>query len=240
MTEYEDPDFRASKYPPNPLEVTYWIDLSEDSSGNVIKTYDPNERKWIPLNKNCNSDQYQHIRELVDNLGLEWSSTEDDVIELPDIASNNYFNEGNTVFDIIKNAGKKLKEEIISAKGSTLSSAKAIMGYDENSAFVEVTSNDGTTGYFASEDGSIYGIRNQMFACNEGDTTFSNLAQTIKGVYYQHNGDGSTATIDAQNEIITKRVLDKEINSLRQELEALENKVTTVEAQIANYQNLQI
>lgn len=40
MIKQENPNFLASVYAPNPMEVTYWIDLSEDANGNVIKTYD--------------------------------------------------------------------------------------------------------------------------------------------------------------------------------------------------------
>ena len=48
MIKQENPNFLASVYAPNPMEVTYWIDLSEDANGNVIKTYDG--KKWIPIN----------------------------------------------------------------------------------------------------------------------------------------------------------------------------------------------
>lgn len=54
MIKQENPNFVASFYAPNPMEVTYWIDLSEDANGNVIKTYDG--KKWIPLN-NQGGDQ---------------------------------------------------------------------------------------------------------------------------------------------------------------------------------------
>lgn len=48
MIKQENSNFLASVYAPNPMEVTYWIDLSEDANGNVIKTYDG--KKWIPIN----------------------------------------------------------------------------------------------------------------------------------------------------------------------------------------------
>lgn len=47
MIKQENPNFLASFYAPNPMEVTYWIDLSEDANGNVIKTYDGKKRKII-------------------------------------------------------------------------------------------------------------------------------------------------------------------------------------------------
>lgn len=36
MIKQENPNFVASFYAPNPMEVTYWIDLSTDANGNVI------------------------------------------------------------------------------------------------------------------------------------------------------------------------------------------------------------
>lgn len=48
MTRQENPNFVASKYAPNPKEVSYWIDLSSDTTGNVIKSFDG--KQWIPTN----------------------------------------------------------------------------------------------------------------------------------------------------------------------------------------------
>lgn len=48
MIKQENPNFLASVYAPNPMEVTYWIDLSTDANGNVIKSYTGND--WLPVN----------------------------------------------------------------------------------------------------------------------------------------------------------------------------------------------
>ena len=55
MIKQDNPNFLASFYAPNPMEVTYWIDLSEDANGNVIKTYDG--KKWIPINNKEDNTQ---------------------------------------------------------------------------------------------------------------------------------------------------------------------------------------
>lgn len=47
MIKQENPNFVASFYAPNPMEVTYWIDLSTDANGNVIKSYTGND--WFRL-----------------------------------------------------------------------------------------------------------------------------------------------------------------------------------------------
>lgn len=55
MIKQENPNFLASFYAPNPMEVTYWIDLSTDTNGAVIKTYTGND--WLPINYFTNTDQ---------------------------------------------------------------------------------------------------------------------------------------------------------------------------------------
>ena len=39
----------ANTIAPNPIEIDYWIDLSEDSNGGIIKYFDGT--KWDYLNK---------------------------------------------------------------------------------------------------------------------------------------------------------------------------------------------
>lgn len=62
MIKQENPNFVASFYAPNPMEVTYWIDLSTDANGNVIKTYDG--KKWIPINNTEDNEQNSQIEHL--------------------------------------------------------------------------------------------------------------------------------------------------------------------------------
>lgn len=91
MVKQENPNFIASKYAPNPKEVSYWIDLATDSTGNVIKSYSPDLKKWIPLNRDANVDQWTHIKEIVQSVGLNYDKiglTEGN--EMPDLSSTNY------------------------------------------------------------------------------------------------------------------------------------------------------
>lgn len=62
MTRQENPNFVASKYAPNPKEVSYWIDLSSDTTGNVIKSFDG--KQWIPTNYKENTDQSERIADV--------------------------------------------------------------------------------------------------------------------------------------------------------------------------------
>lgn len=66
MIKQESPNFLASVYAPNPMEVTYWIDLFSDANGNVIKTYDG--KKWIPINNtedNKQNSQIEHLSNVI-------------------------------------------------------------------------------------------------------------------------------------------------------------------------------
>ena len=69
MIKQENPNFVASFYAPNPMEVTYWIDLSTDANGNVIKSYTSND--WLPVNYFTNTDQSVEIKKLKQEIADE-------------------------------------------------------------------------------------------------------------------------------------------------------------------------
>lgn len=69
MIKQENPNFLASVYAPNPMEVTYWIDLSTDANGNVIKSYTGND--WLPVNYFTNTDQSVEIKKLKQEIADE-------------------------------------------------------------------------------------------------------------------------------------------------------------------------
>ena len=110
MIKQENPNFIASKYAPNPKEVSYWIDLATDSTGNVIKSYSPDLKKWIPLNRDANVDQWTHIKEIVQSVGLNYDKNSD-VISLPNLNSNNYF-KGNSIVDAINKGDAAVKAQV--------------------------------------------------------------------------------------------------------------------------------
>lgn len=110
MIKQENPNFIASKYAPNPKEVSYWIDLATDSTGNVIKSYSPDLKKWTPLNRDANVDQWTHIKEIVQSVGLNYDKNSD-VISLPDNSSNNYF-KGTSIVDAINKGDAAVKAQL--------------------------------------------------------------------------------------------------------------------------------
>ena len=69
MIKQENPNFVASFYAPNPMEVTYWIDLSTDANGNVIKSYTGND--WLPVNYFTNTVQSVEIKKLKQEIADE-------------------------------------------------------------------------------------------------------------------------------------------------------------------------
>lgn len=69
MIKQENPNFLASVYAPNPMEVTYWIDLSTDTNGTVIKSYTGND--WLPINYFTNTDQSVEIKKLKQEIADE-------------------------------------------------------------------------------------------------------------------------------------------------------------------------
>lgn len=94
MIKQENPNFLASVYAPNPMEVTYWIDLSTDANGNVIKRYTGND--WLPVNYFTNTDQSVEIKKLkqeIANTAVANKVTSTDVTqikvvnEIPEVGS---------------------------------------------------------------------------------------------------------------------------------------------------------
>lgn len=82
MIKQENPNFVASFYAPNPMEVTYWIDLSTDANGNVIKSYTGND--WLPVNYFTDTDQSAEIKKLKQEIADKVTSTDVTQIKIVD------------------------------------------------------------------------------------------------------------------------------------------------------------
>lgn len=76
---HENIKFRAQHTQPNPLEVTYWIDLTQDPNGGVIKMYDGN--MWNSISARKDTEVTQAITALqtgkVDKVAGKVLSTND-------------------------------------------------------------------------------------------------------------------------------------------------------------------
>lgn len=56
----------ASNIAPNPMSVKYWADLSEDTNGNVVKTY--NGTNWEYVNSSIINALANRIKKLEDEV----------------------------------------------------------------------------------------------------------------------------------------------------------------------------
>lgn len=75
---------------PNPKEFEYWVDLSADPKGNVIKYY-AGSSKWLPINDDTDNDQSAKIAAL--------ESGKVDKVEGKELSSNDFTDAYKTKLD---------------------------------------------------------------------------------------------------------------------------------------------
>lgn len=119
MIRSEKINIIASKYAPNPLEVSYWIDLMADNTGGSIKVHNGTEWKSI-FNKgggsSTGSDESEHVQEIVKTVGLTYNEGSD-TITLRSLSNNNYFT-GNSIVNAVIAGDAAVKVQIDSLTGS--------------------------------------------------------------------------------------------------------------------------
>lgn len=145
---------------PNPKEFEYWVDLSADPKGNVIKYY-AGGSKWLPLNDATDNDQSARIAAL--ELGKV------DKVEGKELSSNDFTDAYKTKLDGIAAQANKYvlptaTAEIIggvkvganiSYSNGTISLSKAnvtsALGYTPPTADTKVTINNTLTSNSTTE-----------------------------------------------------------------------------------------
>lgn len=145
---------------PNPKEFEYWVDLSADPKGNVIKYY-AGGSKWLPLNDDTDNDQSARIKAL--ELGKV------DKVEGKELSSNDFTDVYKTKLDGIAAQANKYvlptaTAEIIggvkvganiSYSNGTISLSKAnvtsALGYTPPTADTKVTINNTLTSTSTTE-----------------------------------------------------------------------------------------
>jgi len=145
---------------PNPKEFKYWVDLSADPKGNVIKYY-AGGSKWLPLNDDTDNDQSARIAAL--------ESGKVDKIEGKELSSNDFTDAYKTKLDGIAAQANKYvlptaTAEIIggvkvganiSYSNGTISLSKAnvtsALGYTPPTADTKVTINNTLTSTSTTE-----------------------------------------------------------------------------------------
>lgn len=102
---------------PNPKEFEYWVDLSADPKGNVIKYY-AGGSKWLPLNDDTDNDQSARIAAL--------ESGKVDKVEGKELSSNDFTNAYKTKLDgITAQANKTIVDNSLTSTSTTNALAAA-------------------------------------------------------------------------------------------------------------------
>lgn len=102
---------------PNPKEFDYWVDLTTDPKGNVIKYY-AGDSKWLPLNDDTDNDQSARIKAL--------ESGKVDKVEGKVLSSNDFTNTYKTKLDgITAQANKTIVDNSLTSTSTTNALAAA-------------------------------------------------------------------------------------------------------------------
>lgn len=102
---------------PNPKEFDYWVDLTTDPKGNVIKYY-AGDSKWLPLNDDTDNDQSARIAAL--------ESGKVDKVEGKVLSSNDFTNAYKTKLDgITAQANKTIVDNSLTSTSTTNALAAA-------------------------------------------------------------------------------------------------------------------
>lgn len=102
---------------PNPKEFEYWVDLSADPKGNVIKYY-AGGSKWLPLNDDTDNDQSAKIAAL--------ESGKVDKVEGKELSSNDFTDAyKNKLGGIVQGANKTVIDNSLTSTSTTNALAAA-------------------------------------------------------------------------------------------------------------------
>lgn len=224
--------FNASYYAPNPASTMYWIDLNENSRGNVIKTYDGTN--WLPLNRSANTDQWQHISELVKTCGLHKNEREDTIV-LPSNKDNHYF-KGSSLTDTIQTGDSEVYGEITALWKKLNSVGQYVYNIEP------FTSTDSTVTFNAT-----------LYAATDEEATFTKESDiTLNLPTVVDNSNAGVITGEQYHGLLTKdteqdgkiSALETKVAALESSLQTLQGKVTTLESEytalnttVSNLQN---
>ncbi|MED9948584.1 MAG: hypothetical protein U0J50_10070 [Peptacetobacter hiranonis] len=102
---------------PNPKEFEYWVDLSADPKGNVIKYY-AGGSKWSPLNDDTDNDQSARIEAL--------ESGKVDKVEGKELSSNDFTDAyRNKLGSVAQGANKTVIDNSLTSTSTTNALAAA-------------------------------------------------------------------------------------------------------------------
>ena len=216
--------FTASEYEPNPNSTMYWIDLTQNSRGNVIKTFDG--KKWLPLNRAANVDQWAHISEIVKAAGINFSESAD-VITFPSNESNHYFT-GKNITDTIANGDSEVYDEI-TALWKKLNSIDQYV--EEIDAFTSTPSSVTLNAklWAATDDEEVY-TEEQAITQDLPVVDQSTTAGVMTSTQYKSLLDNDS-TMSSQIS-----ALQSKVSTLESEVQSLKNQYISLNTQLGNLQ----
>lgn len=204
MIKQENPNFVASFYAPNPMEVTYWIDLSTDANGNVIKSFDG--KQWIPTNYKENTDQSERIDELDASLASEISRAKSKEQQLEN-AINDVDNTHST--DI-----QEVRESINELDSSKADKATTLAGYGITDAYTKTQADSKATEIAKAECAKLVASADEIAAALGDDPNFATTITNLIGT------KADTATVNAsldtkadKSTTYTKSEVDTKLNA---------------------------
>lgn len=192
---FEKIKFLAANVAPKPDEVTYWVDISANPYGGVIKYYDGYD--WIKLDQDSIAEDYLKLRNkpTLNGVVIEGNKTSEDynipTPESVELVLNDFRNEINNIDEKVSNVSTKLDNYIEANEGNIEDIKQDIVNIQESLELI--------LGESASE---VIDKFNEILSFLEGYDD----SQTLKGVI----SDLEQMINDAEDDI---SLLEKEIKA---------------------------
>lgn len=222
--------FTASEYAPNPASTMYWIDLSQNTRGNVIKTYDG--KNWLPLNRAANVDQWTHITEIVKAAGINFSET-NDMITFPSNKSNHYF-KGKNLTDTIEVGDQEVYDEITALWKKLNSVDQYVEEIDAFSSTPDKVTLNAKL-WAATDEEEVYTeestITQDIPVVSENNAGIVTSTQYTTAVNKDKEHDTKIASLETR-----VGTLETDVDTLEGKVSTLESKVNTLESSVSTLQ----
>lgn len=217
----KDIKFLATDVAPNPKEITHWVDLNEDPTGSVIKTFDGKE--WKIIESEVSDEDFTELKDTVNEL---WS-LKNKVSELQSVVDKFVFIDNDA--DLTNNAVYKAtrnKQIVFCTYGN--------MSFPIHS--VTVDNQQAVTQYMRSGDWRTF-----QLVVKRGETT-NQLDLQVNGngdTYLSDNGSYSEVDVpqnvsDLNNDsnFVTEEGLQTSIQQLQTTIQSLNTQLTSLNSQI--------
>lgn len=197
MLRQEKPNWVASLHAPNPKEVTYWIDLSSNPDGQIVRCY--TKGKWTKLNEEQNDVQDMDV------IGLKNAVAELKTSKLDVTVHNSFVEESN-----------KAHNSIILSKADK---ATTLSGYGITNAYTKTETNNAISTKVAEIiDAAPEALNtlNELAAALGNDPNFAATITAQIGTKANSSDVYTTTQTDqAISSAITSKVTSTDINTIK-------------------------